>query len=536
VATEPGRWEFRHQLIRDVAYGSLPRANRAALHERAAEAIASAFGERYTELAEIVAFHRVQAAELEPSNDRAQLAWRATFDAAEILYARGASHRAQELYEHAADLGTTPGQRIEPLRVAAGVASRRFRGDKAVHLLRRMAEVAETEGEPGQAAAAYARAIEVATRMVGTTGMIPLDELWEMHRRARQLADRDDLVTKARLVLDEAWIAWREGDDDNIEGPAREALEMARKLDDVPLLSSALDAASASSWYGAHHRAALECARERLELLEGVPDSDPAIEIERSDTLHMMVESLVQVSEFRDALRYAAEGRDADLEGGIVYSAWARMLLPNFFLGEWDHVLDVTQRVREAWAAMERPPSSFMSAAVASAGAVYGFRGDQEAFEDWIGFGEEVGLRGEKSIGIRALRAEVALHFGDPELAASLLTEPDPIEVWWRANYVAVRAEAFVLAETDAEAAIAVAGAAVGDNRYATAVLDRAKGLYAGDPELLRNALDTFRDIECPHQAARTGWLLGGEERELAEREFERLGATAPQQAPLAAG
>ena len=34
----PGSYAFRHQLIRDVAYGSLPRAERAGLHDQAARA------------------------------------------------------------------------------------------------------------------------------------------------------------------------------------------------------------------------------------------------------------------------------------------------------------------------------------------------------------------------------------------------------------------------------------------------------------------------------------------------------------------
>ncbi len=42
------------------------------------------------------------------------------------------------------------------------------------------------------------------------------------------------------------------------------------------------------------------------------------------------------------------------------------------------------------------------------------------------------------------------------------------------------------------------------------------------DPEDLRGRLEPFFD------AARTGWLLGGAEREEAKRTFEGLGATLP--------
>src|SRR4051794_2483888 len=43
----PGRYGFRHHLIRDVAYASLPRAERAQLHERAADGIIARAGEHY---------------------------------------------------------------------------------------------------------------------------------------------------------------------------------------------------------------------------------------------------------------------------------------------------------------------------------------------------------------------------------------------------------------------------------------------------------------------------------------------------------
>jgi hypothetical protein len=73
-----------------------------------------------------------------------------------------------------------------------------------------------------------------------------------------------------------------------------------------------------------------------------------------------------------------------------------------------------------------------------------------------------------------------------------------------------------------------MAEATIGDHRYASGVLMRARGLQDGDEGALREALSLFKEIECPYQAARTGWLLGGAEREEAERGFADLGATLP--------
>jgi hypothetical protein len=44
----------------------------------------------------------------------------------------------------------------------------------------------------------------------------------------------------------------------------------------------------------------------------------------------------------------------------------------------------------------------------------------------------------------------------------------------------------------------------------------------------MREALSLFKEIECPYQAARTGWLMGGAERAEAEQGFAALGATLP--------
>ena len=85
LAEGRGRYAFRHQLIREVAYASLPRAERARLHDAAASGIVARTAEHYPELAELVAYHRVRAAELDPAPERRREAYRATVEAAGIV-------------------------------------------------------------------------------------------------------------------------------------------------------------------------------------------------------------------------------------------------------------------------------------------------------------------------------------------------------------------------------------------------------------------------------------------------------------------
>ena len=56
-ARERGRYRFKHLLIRDVAYSSLPKAARAELHERFGDELERQVGDRREEFAEILAYH-----------------------------------------------------------------------------------------------------------------------------------------------------------------------------------------------------------------------------------------------------------------------------------------------------------------------------------------------------------------------------------------------------------------------------------------------------------------------------------------------
>jgi predicted ATPase/class 3 adenylate cyclase len=56
-----GAMRFKHLLVREVAYGSLAKADRAPLHERFATALAAEAGDRRDEFAEILAHHAEQA-------------------------------------------------------------------------------------------------------------------------------------------------------------------------------------------------------------------------------------------------------------------------------------------------------------------------------------------------------------------------------------------------------------------------------------------------------------------------------------------
>ena len=348
-----------------------------------------------------------------------------------------------------------------------------------------------------------------------------------MLERGRELVADGDTVTKARLLLDEAWLAWKADQTLEMERPALGGLELARQTDDLAVLQSALDAVTASDWQQGRHRAAVEHTRERLELLTDAPRT-ASLDVERSDALHMMIESLLQTGDFKEAESYAREARDLDLSRGIIYSAWQRGLLPAFFLGRWDEALEMARQVRDAWIAAERPPLGAFATSIACAGAIQGLRGEG-GWNDWFEIADELsqGALGNKA-GVVVMRADIELHQGLVERAAERFG-PDIASTWFRSPYLAGRAEAYArLGRPDADDAILVAEEYIGEHRYGMGILLRAKGIRSGDEELTRQSFELFKELDCPYQVARTGWLLGGEARDEAAEIFARLRTTEP--------
>ncbi|HEY8862061.1 MAG TPA: adenylate/guanylate cyclase domain-containing protein [Candidatus Limnocylindria bacterium] len=111
-------FRFKHVLIRDVAYATVPKAERSRLHDRYGRWLETSLGDRRHEIADIVAFHAEQAFvlahELRPSGaaDLGRRALDLLLEAAGSAYEREDTYAALNLYERGrvvADLsGATP--------------------------------------------------------------------------------------------------------------------------------------------------------------------------------------------------------------------------------------------------------------------------------------------------------------------------------------------------------------------------------------------------------------------------------------------
>jgi predicted ATPase len=523
---EAGLYAFHHQLIRDVAYASLTRAERVELHVRAAAGVASRAGERYAELAEVIAFHLARAAELDPDGERRIAAFDASTQASAHAARRGAAARAQQLLEQAATFAPAEGRRIEVLNEASELALRRLRGDDAFRLLIEVAERAEDAGESAVAARSYAKAVEVASRMAGISGVFEESYLEELLARAERLAPEPEADMRAHLKLDRAWISWCYRRPEEMVEPSAEALELARRSDDVLLLSSALDAASATNWWKGSFAKASELNRERVEVLARAPQSR-LVAAERSDALSMITESLIRCGRLREAMRWDAINA-GEIAANAPHMAGVRSIQVMYLLGDWDSAVEHGMRVRDSWVSEGGPPFAPFSPDLAVVGTIHGLRGDEAAQRDWFGAAERIAGSSQQLPGVRMFAAEVAVHFGEINRAVELI-EPLSPGFWWHEPVLARRAEVLALAGHPASAeALARAEERQSDDPFAAGLRLRARAVIAGDEAPLREALGIFERIECAYESARTRWMLGGDERPSALETFSRLGVVVP--------
>lgn len=525
---EDGLRSFHHQLIRDVAYASLTRAERVDLHARAAASLAARAGERYAELVEVVAWHLGRAAELDPSPERRAAAYETTVDAASHAAKRGATARAEQLYEQAAGFAASDTDRVGILAEAAQLALSRLRGDEAYRLRLAAAEAAERAGETRDAASLFASAVEGASRMMGISGRFPEEELTGVLARAERLARDPDPHLRAQLLLDHAWIEWTFGRiDGRLEG-VEEALGLAREAGDPLLLSSALDAATSESWSRGRFAEAANLNRERIDVLAAAPPS-AAVAAERTDALYMLTQSLTRAGRLREALEWDSINA-SEIADSAPHIAWAHAIPALYHLGEWDAALERGAEMRSNWIAEGRPPFAPFSPCIATIGAIHAIRGDEPASRDWLDLAFEVAGETQQLPGVALIAADAAVHAGDLDGAVALLRDPDATFLfWWGDPLLARRAEVLARAGAPgAEEALAVAEARDLDDPFTNAVTLRARAALTGDEEPLRGALELLDEAEYVYAAAYTRWLLGGEEREAARETFARLGAVEP--------
>jgi hypothetical protein len=223
---------------------------------------------------------------------------------------------------------------------------------------------------------------------------------------------------------------------------------------------------------------------------------------------------LAGASDYADRLARLPFNREEGLLG------LARRLKVDALAGHFDAVLRDERLFRDSWERCGRPVVPNLASSPSAVAMVHGILGDDTGRAEWLQLTNDL-LGVNASLAAKAwaptFDAIVALHRGDFRAALDrLAADLDDPETWWHAGqimyqpwYAAVWAEAAVLGQLDdALSRIDRARHAARDNPIASAMVERAAAMAAGDRTAVENLAATFAALGCPYQEARTRTLI----------------------------
>jgi tetratricopeptide (TPR) repeat protein len=509
---------FKHALIRDVAYESLPRTERARLHLRLARHLD---GERAGR--QVVANHFAAAAALGLAEVRGEAVERLLEAAAETrsLYAHGsATNQASRALAMAGDdreralaheavgdalwMAESSNEAWDAYRLALEHA---VRGELPRNVLARLRwkfiDLPTRWGAGGKPFLGPARA-EVERELE-----LGLDDARSVGHRARE----------ARFLIARALVSWHSREAaailEQALRDAREAHAIGVELDNPPIQSAARDAEGIALLGLGRFADARAAADDRFALVPRLSRRE-----EQIDACSMAAAARIRTGDYRAAVD-AADTAVSLVQGDAQH--WLAWPIQErcgafFWWDRWDDVMESFEhflRVYRSTGSSRRstPPSRATGAAV----AVHLLRGEREQAE---------ALERRADLPAEGWHTAAVSHAlvgsGEPELALERL----PVRHVDRLAVVAVSAEACAMLEQwdELDELLAEASGAPGLQqapRFA-AQLDRARGI-AGDELALSRAAAAFERLGCRFEHARCLELQGHAER--ARGVYDRLGA-----------
>jgi tetratricopeptide (TPR) repeat protein len=229
-------FRFRHQLIRDAAYQAIAKQSRAELHERFAEWLETALGDRVEEFRPILGYHLEQAAryrrELDPSDTRLAALGAAAAqhlgEAGNGALGRGDLAAAMTLSVRAAALDVNPGGVVRwRLQAGEAMAPGGLAGGPqgALDFLVETRVLADSIGDRRSAAMADVLALHPRVALVSESVSVAAADA---ERLRATLADLGDVEAAARATLERAKLHfWA--------GQAQPGLELAAGILEQPI-------------------------------------------------------------------------------------------------------------------------------------------------------------------------------------------------------------------------------------------------------------------------------------------------------------
>jgi len=505
---------FRHILIREVAYQTLPRSIRARLHAGAARWIEATAEGREDTVAELIALHYREAATLaSAANDagadtieirRNAVRW--LVRAAESALSSAANVEASRHIRAAIDLAEPEQlaglyERLGDAFADAGQAITGYRS--ALELT--------TDADPDRALRLVGGILLGVMRMQGSVADRPSEaELDKLRARgAALLLVATDLRAKARFHGAEAFHAFwlssnrtaTDAENAASEQHATEALALARTLGDVALQSIGLDGLSSAAMGRSEWDKAREINHSRLQLGE-------ALELgEKMDTYSAIVWCSVCLGDLDEAVRASREGLALVQPGQV--PAWALHLVAwrTYTLalrGDWDEALVSGERARQLWIETGEIAAGYANRGFMAARDIALERRDEGAAERFTAVMESIFGKFVATSRLAPLYLAVA-HL-KPDAPADLVRlsasgEVRVTELLERAVSLAVDRDWALPIDALEQARAAMAGHKL---RHLDITLDRAIAVTRGDAAKVRHLL---ADAETMHARPLIGRL-----------------------------
>jgi hypothetical protein len=364
-------YTFRHILIREVAYQTLTRSERGALHAAAAVWLERIAAGREDALAELIAFHYREAALIamaqrpdDPETEQVRqkaVSWlthAADVAAAGAATVEGARHlrsaielaektKLPDLYQRLGEMGES--------------------GDFAVPAYRTALRLCREQGRPPeQELRVMAGLLSIYTRSQGSVAdRLSPEEMQQFRADARNLSERvrDETVLAMYLAVDAFFPFWlisrRQATPEELaeaNQSAERAIGLARQLDNPNLQSMALDALASIAQIDGDWKRSLGYTRERLAM------QDRLSVVEKVDAHSMAAWSSALLGDLHEAERSTAEGL-ARIQPGQV-PAWTLHLVSwriyvLLLLGRWDDALQMGERARQLWLESGKPAAGY---------------------------------------------------------------------------------------------------------------------------------------------------------------------------------
>ncbi|MGV9539934.1 ATP-binding protein [Nocardia beijingensis] len=453
-------------------------------------------------------------------------AFRSAEHLAQLCFTRNLIGESQMRYEQAAALAQDSAAAASMLRHAAAAAGCRMRGDDMHRLTRAAADAALESGDSAGAARDLATAAANAYRFASKF-VRPLspEEAIALITEAQRLAG-DDPAAQAAVALADAGRALTDAlTAEHSSGTvvpetiarAERAVELAERAGDPLARSAALDTLAGAHSLAGDTFPAAAVARSRMALLKATPHT-PDSAHELIDALGEAAEAELGAGDLRGARRWAQQLADHPLLAEVGHRATSWLLVTDTLAGNVEEVRVNSIRFLESWHRAGSPVQSLLGPAVAGVAMIHDLRGDPDARAEWDAVVTRLGTPPAHVHGYGAVFDALAmLHHGQAREALERMSS-EPGEVWrwvtwiWLHWYVALRAEAAVLAGApDAGDRVTEAGTIVAGNPIASAIVERAAALHAGDRTRLLATAAVFDAAGCRYQAARTEVLAGGE-------------------------